>query len=87
MFDIVEVLIQCMDWNITSHQSGIPESEMPDLQQKVVGLLALLQKSLPDKTGEKAKWNLKRPIAFCTRSAKLCCGETWITPPRVKHQR
>ena len=22
--DIVEVLIQCMDWNITSSQSGIP---------------------------------------------------------------
>ena len=29
---------------------------------------------------------LKRHTAFCIRSAKLCCGETRITP-RVKHQR
>ena len=53
--EIVEVLIQCMEWNIASRQSGIPESE---LQQKAVDLLDLLTKNLPDKTGEKAKWNL-----------------------------
>ncbi len=28
--EIVEVLIQCMDWNIASCLSGIPESAMPD---------------------------------------------------------
>ena len=33
--EIVEVVIQCMEWNIVSHQSGIPESELPALQQKV----------------------------------------------------
>ncbi len=54
--EVVEVLIQCMDWNIASCQSRIPESELPDLHQKVVELLDLLQKNLPDKTGEKAKW-------------------------------
>ncbi len=87
--EIVEVLIQCMEWNITSRQSGIPESELPKLQQKAVDLLDLLSKNLPDKTGEKAKWNFEKAqwhTAFCTRSAKLCCGETLITP-RVKHQR
>ena len=53
--EIVEVLIQCMEWNIASRQSGIPESELPELQQKAVDLLDLLKKNLPDKTGEKAK--------------------------------
>ena len=27
--EIVEVLIQCMDWNIASRQTGIPEAELP----------------------------------------------------------
>ena len=58
--EIVEVLIQCMEWNIASRQSGIPESELPDLQQKAVDLLDLLTKNLPDKTGEKAKWNFEK---------------------------
>ena len=54
--DIVEVLIQCMEWNIASRQSGIPESELPELQQKAVDLLDLLTKNLPDK----AKWNFEK---------------------------
>jgi hypothetical protein len=29
--EIVGVLIQCMEWNIASRQSGIPESELPEL--------------------------------------------------------
>ena len=58
--EIVEVLIQCMDWNIASRQSGIPESELPELQQKAIDLLDLLKKNLPDKTGEKAKWNFEK---------------------------
>ena len=59
-YEIVEVLVQCMDWNIASCQSGIPESELPALQQKAIDLLDLLQKNLPDKTGEKAKWNFEK---------------------------
>ena len=58
--DVVEVLIQCMEWNIASSQSLIPEAELPDLQQKAVDLLDLLQRNLPDKTGEKAKWNFEK---------------------------
>ena len=58
--DVVEVLIQCMEWNIASRQSLIPEAELPDLQQKAVDLLDLLQRNLPDKTGEKAKWNFEK---------------------------
>ncbi len=34
--DIVDVLIQCMDWNIASRQSRIPEAELPELQEKAV---------------------------------------------------
>jgi hypothetical protein len=55
--EIVEELIQCMEWNIMSSQSGIPESELPELQQKAIDLLDHLKTNLPDKTGEKAKWN------------------------------
>ena len=58
--EIVEVLIQCMERNIASSQSGIPESELPELQQKAIDLLDLLKKNLPDKTGEKAKWNFEK---------------------------
>ena len=69
---IVEVLIQCMDdWNIVSHQSGIPESEMPDLQQKAVDLLDLLQKNLPNKTGEKAKWNFEKAHSILHKVSEI----------------
>ena len=57
--EIVEVLIQCMDWNIASRQSRIPESELPELKQKAIDLLDLLKQNLPDKTGEKAKRNFE----------------------------
>jgi hypothetical protein len=49
-----------MDWNIAARLSLIPEAELPDLQQKAVDLLDLLQQNLPDKTGEKAKWNFEK---------------------------
>ncbi len=58
--EVVEVLIQCMDWNIATSQSGIAESELPELQQKAVDLLDILQKNLPEKTGEKGKWNFEK---------------------------
>ena len=58
--EVVEVLIQCMDWNIATRQKGIPQSDLPDLHQKAVDLLDLLQKNLPDKTGEKGKWNFEK---------------------------
>jgi hypothetical protein len=58
--EVQEVLITCMDWNMATRKSGIPESELPALQQKAVDLLDLLQKNMPDKTGEKAKWNFEK---------------------------
>jgi hypothetical protein len=58
--DIVEVLIQCMEWNIASRQPRVPEAELPELQEKAVALLDLLQRNLPDKTGEKGKWNFEK---------------------------
>ena len=58
--DIVDVFIQCMDWNIASRQSRVPEAELPELQEKAVAFLDLLQRNLPDKTGEKGKWNFEK---------------------------
>jgi hypothetical protein len=57
---VVEVLIQCMDWNIASRQSRIPEADLPELHYKAVELLNLLQKILPDKKGVKSKWNFEK---------------------------
>jgi hypothetical protein len=54
--EVVEVLIQCMEWNMATSQSCILESELPELQQKAVDLLDMRQEHLPDKTGEKGKW-------------------------------
>ncbi len=47
--------LRYMDWNIATCQSSIPESELPDLHQKAVDLLSLLQQNLPDKAGKKGK--------------------------------
>ncbi len=49
-----------MEWNMTTCQSSIAESELPELQQKAVDLLDILQKNLPDKTGKKGKWNFEK---------------------------
>ncbi len=45
---------------MASYQSRILESELPELQQKAVDLLDILQENLPDKTGEKGKWNFEK---------------------------
>ena len=58
--EVVEVLIQCMDWNIATRQSRIPEAELPELHEKAVALLDILQRNLPDKTGEKGKWKFEK---------------------------
>ena len=58
--EVVEVLIQCMDWNIASRQSRLSEADLTALHQQAVDLLDLLQKNLPEKTGEKAAWNFEK---------------------------
>ena len=45
-----------MEWNMATRQSRIAEAELPELQQKAVDLL----ENLPDKTGEKGKWNFEK---------------------------
>ena len=48
----MEVLIQCMEWNIMTRRRSIPESELPEVHKAAVDLLELLKKNLPDKCGE-----------------------------------
>jgi hypothetical protein len=62
--EVQEVLIACMNWNMDTRKSKIPEADLPGLQQKAVDLLDLLQKNLPDKTGEKAKWNFEKALSI-----------------------
>ena len=57
---IVEVLIQCMEWNIMTRQRSIPESELPEVHQAAVDLLELLKKNLPNKCGEASGWNFEK---------------------------
>ncbi len=45
---------------MAARQSSILESELPELQQKAVDLLDMLKEHLPDKTGEKGKWNFEK---------------------------
>ena len=59
--DIVEVLIQCMKWNMaTRARSSIRESELPGLHQDAVDLLDLLRTTLLEKCGEKSGWNFEK---------------------------
>ncbi len=68
---VVEVLIQCMEWNITTHQSSFAESALPAQHQKDVDLLDLLQQNLPDKTGEKGKWNFKKTHSILHKVSEM----------------
>ena len=61
---IVEVLIQCMEWNIMTRQRSIPESELPEVHHAAVDLLELLKKNLPDKCGEESGWNFEKEHRF-----------------------
>ena len=49
-----------MEWNMATCQSRISEADLPELQQKAVDLLDILQENLPNKTGEKGKWNFEK---------------------------
>jgi hypothetical protein len=54
-----------------SCQSGILESELPELQQEAINLLDLLKKNLPDKTGEKEKWNFDKVHSILHKVCKI----------------
>jgi hypothetical protein len=75
-----------MDWNIASCQSRISEADLPNLHQKAVGLLDLLQKNLPENTWERLLGISRKHTVFYTRFARLSCGEIRTTPC-VKPQR
>ena len=69
--EVVEVLVQCMDWNIASRQSRIPESDPPHLHQKAVDLLNLLLRNLPDKTGERSGWNFEKAHSILHKVSEI----------------
>jgi len=58
--DVVEVLIECMDWNIFSRRSKQTADGLADLHGCAVRLLDLLKRKLPDKSGEKSGWNFEK---------------------------
>jgi hypothetical protein len=71
-----------MDWSIASPQSCIPEAELPELHQKAVELLDLLQKTLPDNTGEnspKGRWIFQKThsILHKVHEILLCGNRLW----------
>ncbi len=77
---------------------SILESELPELQQKAVDLLDLLQENLPGKTGEKGKWNFEKAhsilhkvsgIMLWGNSDNTSCQapevHTWYIPVHTKY--
>jgi hypothetical protein len=96
--EVVEVLIQCIEWNMATRQSSILESELPELQQKEVDLLDMLLEHLPDKTGKKGKWNFEKAhsilhkvseIVLWGNSDNTSCQapevRTWYIPIHTKY--
>jgi hypothetical protein len=69
--EVVEVLIQCMEWNMTIFQSSILESELLELQHKAVDFLDMLQETLADKTGEKGKWNFEKAHSILHKVSEI----------------
>ena len=69
--DVVDLLISCMDWNIATSQSSIAEDELSGLQDKAVELLDLLKRNLPDKTGEKGKWNFEKAHSILHKVSEI----------------
>ena len=55
--EVVEVLVKCMEWNIVSHQHRLLDADLARLQELAVELLDLSNWNLPDKCGEKGRWN------------------------------
>ena len=77
---------QCMDWNISTRQSRISQSDLPELYQKTVDFLDILQQYLPDKTGEKAKWNFVKAHSILHKVLEMvytlpCAGclQSWLS--------
>ena len=64
--EVQEVLIACMNWNMATCKSKIPEADLPGLQQKAVDLLDLLQKNLPDKRYVLVHTRTYQYILVCT---------------------
>ena len=69
--EIQEVLIACVEWNMETRAKDIPEADLPALQQKAVDLLDLLNKNLPDKTGEKAGWNFEKAHSILYKVSEI----------------
>jgi hypothetical protein len=60
---MVEVLIKCMEWNMSSRRRGIRSEGSEGLtaiHQRAVDLLELLKGNLPDKCGEKGGLNIDK---------------------------
>ncbi len=52
-------------------QSSILESELLELQHKAVDLLDMLQEHLPDKTGERRKWNFEKAHSILHKVSEI----------------
>ena len=76
---IVEVLIQCMEWNVMTRQRSVPESELPEVHQAAVDLLELLKKNLPDKCGEASGWNFAKGSQHSAQGPRDRSGATLTT--------
>ena len=78
--DLHKRMQQAVDYG--SIKSCIFFSDLPELHQKAVDLLNILQRYLPDKTGEKAKWNFKKAHSRPLDSAVGQFRQLFVPGPR-----
>jgi hypothetical protein len=58
--EIIEVLIQAMEWSTMSRRWNIRVSDLPELHKRSVLLLDTLKANLPEKSGETNAWNFEK---------------------------
>jgi hypothetical protein len=81
--NVVEVLIQCMDWNMMRRQSKQTAEALADLGVLCTCWTCSSANCLIH-AARRAAGTLRRLIVSCTRSVKLSCGATQKIPaPRA----
>ena len=81
--NVVEVLIECMDWKLFSRLSQQTADGLADLHGCAVRLLDLLKRKLPDKSGEKNGWNFEKAHSILHKASEIVMwgnSESQTTP-------
>ena len=79
---IVDVLVMCMEWNITGSRLVVPESHLQKVHQAAVGLLESPKTHLPDKFGDVPGCNFEKADSILHKVSKI---DLWGKTVSVAH--